>query len=57
MFWWAANKTAVQNRRRALGVGRTDNEGTARFVLAAAEKGANAVKEREWTAEERQRRR
>jgi len=40
IFWWGASKTAVQNWRRALGVGRTDNAGTARLVRAAAEKGA-----------------
>ena len=55
MFWWRASRTAVQNRRRALGVGRTDNEGTARLVLAAAEKGGEVVKGREWTPEERER--
>ena len=47
----------MQNWRRALGVGRTDNEGTARLVLAAAEKGAEVVKGREWTDEEREQRR
>jgi hypothetical protein len=57
MFWWGASKTAVQNWRRALGVGRTDNEGTARLVLAAAEKGAEAVKARDWTEDERGHRR
>src|SRR5262249_5647078 len=41
--------------RKALGVTRMDNEGTARLVLAAAEKGAEAVKDREWTAAERER--
>jgi hypothetical protein len=50
-------KTAVQNWRRALGVGRTDNEGTARLLLAAADKGAEAVKARGWTEDERGRRR
>ena len=52
-----ASKTALQNWRRELGVGRTDNEGTARLVLAAAEKGAEAVKAREWTGAEREQRR
>jgi hypothetical protein len=56
-YWWGASKTAVQNWRRVLDVGRTDNEGTARLVLAAAEKGAEAVKSRDWTGEERGRRR
>jgi hypothetical protein len=57
MFWWSASHTAVQNWRRALGVGRKDNEGTARLVLAAAEKGAEAAKAHEWTGAERERRR
>jgi len=56
-FWWEASETAVQNWRRALGVGRTDNEATTHLVLAAAEKGAEAVKVRGWTEEDRQQRR
>jgi hypothetical protein len=57
MFWWGASHNAVQNWRRALGVGRTDNEGTARLTQAAAEKGGNAIQDREWTEEEREQRR
>jgi hypothetical protein len=57
MFWWGASHNAVGNSRRALGVGRTDNEGTARLVQAAAEKGAEAAKARERTDEEGERRR
>jgi hypothetical protein len=57
MYWWKASHTAVFNWRTALGVTRTDNEGTARLTQAAAEKGAEAVKEREWTEEEREHRR
>ncbi|HKI32353.1 MAG TPA: hypothetical protein VKA46_10830 [Gemmataceae bacterium] len=57
MHWWAASPTAVNNWRKALGVTRTDNEGTARLIQAAAEKGAEEVKAREWTEEERERRR
>ena len=57
MFWWSGSKTAAQNWRRALGVGRTDNEGTARLILAVAEKGADAMRAREWTEEEREQRR
>jgi hypothetical protein len=56
-FWWGASKTAAQNWRRALGVGRTDNEGTARLIQSAAEKGAEAIQAREWTEEEREQRR
>src|SRR5262245_54933653 len=43
IFWWAASANAVKNWRRALGVGRTDNEGTRRLIRAAAEKGVEAV--------------
>ena len=57
MFWWGASKNAVQNWRGALGVGRTDNEGTARLLQAAAERGAEAVRAREWTEDEREQRR
>jgi hypothetical protein len=57
MHWWGASANAVKNWRKALGVTRTANEGTARLMLAAAEKGAEAVEARDWTAEERQQRR
>ena len=57
MHWWGASQRAVHNWRKALGVTRTDNRGTARLTLAAAEKGAEGVKAREWTEEERERRR
>jgi hypothetical protein len=56
-YWWGASATAaVKNWRKALGVTRAGNEGTARLVLAAAEQGAEAVKAREWTEEVRERR-
>lgn len=45
---WRANRS---------GMGWTDNEGTARLVQAAAEQGAEAIKAREWTEEERDQRR
>ena len=54
MHWWGASVGAVCRWRNALGVNRTDNEGTARLMHAAAEKGAEAVKERLWTEEERE---
>jgi hypothetical protein len=57
MFWWGASHTAVGNWRRALGVSCIANEGTARLIQASAEKGAEAVKAREWTEEKRERRR
>jgi hypothetical protein len=52
-YWWGASHTAVFNWRKALGVGRTNNEGTRRLVQAAAEMGTEALKSREWTDEER----
>jgi hypothetical protein len=57
MCWWGAGHGAVFRWRRALSVGRTDNEGTARLTQAAAEKGAEAMQAREWTEEEREQRR
>ncbi|HKB35614.1 MAG TPA: hypothetical protein VKD72_04115 [Gemmataceae bacterium] len=40
--------------RRALGVGRTDSPGSRRLIRAAAETGAEGIKRREWTDEERE---
>jgi hypothetical protein len=45
----------VRAGRKALAVGRTDDEGTRRLMHPTAEKGAEAVKERQWTEEERER--
>jgi hypothetical protein len=44
MFWWNASMGAVCRWRKALGVTRTENEGTARLVQAAAELGAAEVR-------------
>ena len=57
MHWWGVGVRVVWQWRKALGVGRTDNEGTHRLIQGSAEKGAEAIKEREWTAEEREQRR
>jgi hypothetical protein len=57
IHWWRASSTSVWAWRKALGVIRADNEGTARLTRAAAAKGADAVKAREWTVQERRRRR
>jgi hypothetical protein len=57
MFWWRASSSAVNDWRRALGVTRAGNEGTARLVLAAGRQGAEAVRAHEWTEDERDRRR
>jgi hypothetical protein len=56
-YWWRASGTAVQNWRRALGVTRGNNAGTARLILAAAQRGCEAIKAREWTEQEREQRR
>jgi hypothetical protein len=58
LCWWCGVSEAVVWRwRKALGVSRTNNEGTRRLMQAAAQKGAEAVKNKEWTAEERERKR
>src|SRR5262245_23921215 len=53
MHWWCVSSKAVWHWRRALGVGRTDSPGSRRLIRAAAEAGAEGMKRREWTAEER----
>jgi hypothetical protein len=52
-WWWRASETAVYHWRKALGIGRADTEGSRRLIRAAAEAGAEAIKQREWTDEER----
>jgi hypothetical protein len=47
--WWGASPGALWAWRKALGVRRMENEGSARLTRAAAEKGAEAVKSRNWT--------
>jgi hypothetical protein len=53
--WWGVSRAAVIHWRKALGVGRTDNEGSRRLIQAAAEEGAKVVNAREWTGEKRER--
>jgi len=43
--------------RKAFGVARTDPEGSRRMIQAAAQAGGDAVRERDWTEEEKERRR
>jgi hypothetical protein len=57
MHHWGVGVKAVWNWRRCFAIGRTDTPGSARLVQAAAEKGADAVKVKEWTEEERERKR
>src|SRR5262245_10493912 len=53
MSWRGVGVHAVWRWRKALGVGRTDSPGSRRLIQAAAEAGAEGMKRREWTAEER----
>jgi hypothetical protein len=57
MFWWGASMTAVCHWRRVLGVTRTDNEGTARLVQVAAERGARTTRGEALPPEQVERRR
>jgi hypothetical protein len=56
-YWWGASAAVVRSWRKSLGVTRRDNEGSHRLIRAAAKDGAEAMKAREWTDEERERRR
>jgi hypothetical protein len=57
MFSWGPSMGAVCRWRKALGVTRTDNEGTARLVRAAAELGAAEVRGQALAPEQIERRR
>src|SRR5262245_6841055 len=46
MHWWRCSMTAVCHWRKALGVGRTDNEGSRRLIRAAAWAGGAVVRYR-----------
>jgi hypothetical protein len=52
MHWWGVGVPLVTMWRRAFGIGRMDAPGSARLVLHACQQGAEAVKAKEWTAEE-----
>jgi hypothetical protein len=56
-WWWGAGVKQIWTWRKALGVSRTNNEGTRRLIHAASQKGADAMKEREWSEKEREKRR
>jgi hypothetical protein len=56
-YWWGVSRDAVRYWRRALGVGRADNEGTARLVKAASASGAAAVRGQGLPPEQVERRR
>jgi hypothetical protein len=52
-FWWRVSVSVVWGWRRAFLVNTTNNRGSNRLVRAAAAEGAEAIKAKEWTAEER----
>ena len=52
-FWWGVSHGVVRHWRKVLEVTRTNNPGTHRLVQANAEAGAEAIKAKEWTDEER----
>jgi hypothetical protein len=56
MWWWRASGRAVFNWRKAMGVRRMENEGTARLMLASAHKGALGIIAHDWTDQERDQR-
>jgi hypothetical protein len=39
-FWWGVSESVVYHWRKALGVTRTNNEGSQRMIRAASERGA-----------------
>jgi hypothetical protein len=52
--WGGVGVGVVWRWRKALGVGRKDNEGTVRLMRAASEMGGEAFGARGWTQEERE---
>jgi hypothetical protein len=57
MHWWRVSVAVVWRWRKAFGICRTGTPGSALLVQAAAQLGADAMKEREWSAAEREERR
>jgi hypothetical protein len=57
MYWWGVSEFVVWKWRKALGVSRTDNEGTRRLIRTSAVAGARAARDRPMPPEERERRR
>ena len=51
-YWWGLSEGVVWRWRKALGVGRTDSEGSRRLIRAAAEAGGRAIHERGLTPEQ-----
>ncbi len=57
VHWWRVSAFVVWRWRRAFAVTKTNNRGSNRLVRAAAADGAEAIKAREWSEEEREVRR
>ena len=55
--WWGVSELLVWKWRRALGVGRTDNPGSARLIRAASQKGADSMRRNDWPSQAREERR
>jgi len=54
MFWWGAASSVIWNWRKVLGVeGPAGTPGTQRLIQAAAELGAEAMQDRDFTEAER----
>src|SRR5207247_2306345 len=52
--WWGVSVGVVWRWRKTFGIGRTGTEGSALLVRAASQLGADAMKAKEWTDEERE---
>ena len=57
MHWWGVSDGVVWRWRKALGVGRMDNPGSRRLILAASEKGTESQRGVELPPEQVERRR
>jgi hypothetical protein len=55
--WFGVSVKQVWRWRQCFSIGRTDTPGSARLVQAAAQLGADAVKAKDWTEEELERKR
>ena len=57
MYWWGVGDKQVCRWRQAFSIDRTCTPGSARLVGAAAQLGADAMKKRDWTEEDREEKR
>jgi hypothetical protein len=56
-FWWGVSEGVIHRWRKALGVTRTNNDGSQRLIRAASERGAERIRGRPLTPEQVERRR